>query len=401
MNIDDRNLPLFTRMYFRHSVVSALIPAAIGLVAAILLIQGSNGTASGVYAAALIALTAVAAGIWSGVQHKKMQRALTEHHAVIDDVRQVTSPGSQHIESLCLQTFPVWRRQVETVRNQTEESVTELTVRFAELVQRLQTTMDASRRTAGDDSQDSIVATFSGAETALQSVIGCLRATQNGRAQMLDQVRILTNYTEELQSMSSEVAAIAAQTNLLALNAAIEAARAGDAGRGFAVVADEVRKLSTLSSQTGKNMSDKVNVINEAIADAFRVAEQAAIEDSEVLKRSESSVSDVLGTFSRVVENLVQSKNIMQEEGNGIRCEIEDMLVALQFQDRTSQILSHVCLNLEDLENTLARECGSEQLDIASWLKKMEQGYATMEERINHIGQKAEPSSEDQEITFF
>jgi len=62
--------------------------------------------------------------------------------------------------------------------------------------------------------------------------------------------------------MAAEVANIAGQTNLLALNAAIEAARAGESGRGFAVVAGEVRNLSSLSSNTGKKMSDKVQVIS-------------------------------------------------------------------------------------------------------------------------------------------
>ncbi|MEJ5265281.1 MAG: methyl-accepting chemotaxis protein [Bacteroidales bacterium] len=53
----------------------------------------------------------------------------------------------------------------------------------------------------------------------------------------------MRNIAEKISIISD----IAFQTNLLALNAAVEAARAGDNGKGFAVVATEVRKLAERS----------------------------------------------------------------------------------------------------------------------------------------------------------
>jgi len=55
---------------------------------------------------------------------------------------------------------------------------------------------------------------------------------------------MLSNRTEDINSILSLITDISEQTNLLALNAAIEAARSGEHGRGFAVVADQVRKLA-------------------------------------------------------------------------------------------------------------------------------------------------------------
>ncbi|WP_414691097.1 methyl-accepting chemotaxis protein, partial [Noviherbaspirillum sp.] len=92
---------------------------------------------------------------------------------------------------------------------------------------------------------------------------------------MLDKVRCLEQFVDELKAMADDVKTIAAQTNLLALNAAIEAARAGETGRGFAVVAKEVRNLSTLSGDTGKRIAEKVQVISDAILGACQVAQES------------------------------------------------------------------------------------------------------------------------------
>ncbi len=59
------------------------------------------------------------------------------------------------------------------------------------------------------------------------------------------------------------ITSIAQQTNLLALNATIEAARAGEAGKGFAVVANEVKELAKETSSSAKDISQKIEAIQE------------------------------------------------------------------------------------------------------------------------------------------
>ena len=361
-------------------------------------------TAAGATAAGLAGAGLLLAFWQRRLLHERLQAACASAAADRDALHRATIDADR-LGELCTTAMPIWNRHIETARQQTEAAVTSLTQRFAALVQRLENTAAAARR-ASDGDTTSVVALVAQSEASLNTVVDSLRATQQGRTAMLEEVRALTRYTEELKRMAAEVAAIAGQTNLLALNAAIEAARAGASGRGFAVVADEVRKLSTLSSNTGKHMADKVNVINESIESAFAIAERSSADDVAAVTRSEAAIRSVLEDFTQIVGDLRDSAVLMENESDGVREEIEDMLITLQFQDRTSQILAQVGSTLVDLEQTIgqrriASARGEHQdFDVSGWLRDMEQGYATLEQRLNHRGEQTQGGAQP-DITFF
>ncbi|QGA50723.1 chemotaxis protein [Pseudomonas brassicacearum] len=386
------------------SAVLVAIAASIGVLA----LNGANGQNIGLSVAILA--VGLGAGVWGARSQRRqfdsaIAAAMTRHD--LQAAEHLVHKTSGQLNEVILGAMPIWAKQVESSRQQTETAIVSLTSRFTGISSRLEETVQASQLAAGElagSSSGGAVQVLAQSEGELVKVIDSLKATQASRDQTLAQVRNLTAYTGELRTMAADVAAIAAQTNLLALNAAIEAARAGEAGRGFAVVADAVRSLSSKSSETGQQMSAKVDIINTAITQLVQAASSGADQDSHSVSASEQSIQQVLERFKSVTGRLADSADMLQRESFGIRDELTEVLVSLQFQDRVSQILSHVRDNIEDLHVHMQQASQSPEqavsIDARQWLARMETTYATDEQRRNHHGDSGAQQT-SQEITFF
>jgi methyl-accepting chemotaxis protein len=207
--------------------------------------------------------------------------------------------------------------------------------------------------------------------------------------------------------MAEDVATIAVQTNLVALNAAIEAAHAGASGSSFAVVAQEVRKLSAMSGETGKRIAAKVRIISEAIVSSRKAAEESTQQESESMADSQMLIASVLSDFKAVTDGLVHSADLLKRESIGIKSEISQALVQLQFQDRVNQIIGHLKGNIERFPQMLEQNrlefeqgAGLRPLDAAALLAELEKTYAMEQERAIHKGAQT-VERESAEITFF
>lgn len=316
------------------------------------------------------------------------------------------------LEQLCRSVLPVWNGQIDIARAQTEEAIQALACRFGDLAQRLENAVAA---TADSGANTSIVELLKDSQKELNSIIASLRCALAAKESLMQEIHSLSRFTAELGKMAQDVGAIANQTNLLALNAAIEAARVGEQGRGFAVVAGEVRTLSRQSSDTGKRIAETVEAVSRSIASTLDISEQFARREAEMISGSERSIERVLGRFNDAASGLAESSAFLRQEGRLIHGEISDVLVALQFQDRVSQVLTHVQQDMSKLEQRLdvrldvQREEGQETGapgekphlgDADAWLAELSRTYTTAEQRALH--QPASPAAAvSPSVTFF
>jgi methyl-accepting chemotaxis protein len=297
--------------------------------------------------------------------------------------RDLADLAAQEVTGLLRDVLPAWQHHVERVKTQTEGAVVQLTTSFASVLQQFDLAGiggavggNANGSGNGNDAANTI-GLLALCERELQPVVLSLTTVIEGKDALLSNIRNLARETLELQAMAAEVGSIAAQTNLLALNAAIEAARAGESGRGFAVVASEVRMLSQRSAETGRRIGERVGQIGAIMNATMRSAEEATIEDKHAVSLSGELVEHVLGH----VRKLGASADSMHKHGLVVRTEVEKLLVAMQFQDRVSQILCGVDNNMALMHQTLEEVQTQALPNSDDWLDALNQA-ANMNDQL-------------------
>lgn len=158
--------------------------------------------------------------------------------------------------------------------------------------------------------------------------------------------KAVTQTVEAMREISEKINIIdeiARNTNLLALNAAIEAARAGEHGKGFAVVASEVRKLAERSQKAAGEIAD----LSKSSVD--------------VAERAGEMISGIIPDIRKTAE-LVQEISAASKEQNSGADQINQALMQLdqvvQQNASASEEMASMSEELsgqaEQLQNTMA-----------------------------------------------
>ncbi len=179
----------------------------------------------------------------------------------------------------------------------------------------------------------------------------------------------------------------------------------------FAGMVNELQQIvdstdNTLGGQQSFHLDGVINTsrdLLQPVLDLLRQIHQAEqkVVDDEVLSQAEANINQTLSLLSIALTHYRDDVDALRNNAEQIRGEINNVLVALQFQDRVSQILTQVENNLLNLQKTIEKiqQQGSKRdgnmLQVDEAVEHIEENYKSVSSRPD----RGPDSSDD--LTFF
>ena len=300
-----------------------------------------------------------------------------------------------------------WTAHVGMAQQQMHAATGQLLDGFNQILSELDHLVLQPDRHGGDDDMDARAGMLAQCETRLLGLLQTLDGFVQSRDAVLGSVRALSAASGSLGDMAEDVGKLARQTRLLSINAAIEAARAGDSGRGFAVVASEVRRLSNESGQTGQRISSQVQHFSAQMQSALAQADEQAVRGSSAVAASEQTIRSVVADVDGTVTQLHDRAADVRQRGEAVKAQVQQLMLAFQFQDRVHQILDQVNGSMAEAVARLQAALADGRVpDADEWSALLRAGYTTLEQHsLAHGGPTTtagtQAASSSTETTFF
>ncbi len=138
-----------------------------------------------------------------------------------------------------------------------------------------------------------------------------MEKSMEANQRVLSQMKALSEYTNQMNTIIEAITSIANSTGMLALNASIEAARAGEAGRGFAVVASQISGLANQTKSATVNITELIENINNELASVEEAVDVVTASNRSNAESTEVVTESFTGITSGTEDIGVQTKELM------------------------------------------------------------------------------------------
>jgi methyl-accepting chemotaxis protein len=284
------------------------------------------------------------------------------------------------------EVLPVWRRQIDSARQQSEESISGILSSFSSIAQRLD---QAVQMTQGGQaatplhSADELVRRN---EQAVEHMLQPMRRAMASRDAVYGKLDTMEQAMSDLRQLSTQIKQLARRTNMVALNASVEATRAGASGSGFAVVAMEVRQLAAQSGESADKMMARTGLIDQELQGLRLLAADDDASNEGLRDEARRGARAVIAGLLQSLGDMDRSSRELQETGVAVHQELEQVLMNFQMQDRLSQMLNCVTDDIQRLTQWLGQGGDLSAAQAGEWLARLDASYTMEEQRAEHHG---------------
>ncbi len=232
---------------------------------------------------------------------------LSTSGSMIKDIRDVSEKVEQLGESM--ERIHTYMGEVSSGSTETAESIQQQ-LQKTEIIQQHISRVKETAAVIEENMNE----TADKVETGRQQMDALAKQVESSMAanrQVLEQMKELSEYTNQMNTIIETITSIANSTGMLALNASIEAARAGEAGRGFAVVASQISGLANQTKSATVNITELIEHINRELVDV-ESAMDVVTESNKANAESTQVVTENFTGISQGTEDVeLQTKELM------------------------------------------------------------------------------------------
>jgi len=256
----------------------------------------------------------------------------------------------------CVAVLPVLRAQLQEIAQIVEQSVVKVCSNFTTIADRSRKAVDKTAELLGGSQQQHNAGVEQSIETSrvtIGSLLERLERSATVSGKVVSRMEQVEKAMGGIQALLAELQRIAFSNKLVALNAKIEAVHVGQLGSGFEVVADEIARQGDRSNALAEEIGSRVREMSERVNAASIELRVLVADNCETLIQSRRDAEGALDLLWSVHQRARDSMAVMVAENSHLAGQISEAVVGLQFQDRTTQCLSHVVEALEKVEKNL------------------------------------------------
>lgn len=283
------------------------------------------------------------------------------------------------LAALLREVLPVWRGNVQLARAQTQSAIDSLSARFVGIHERLVSALDPVRQGSSSEIQQ----TIQHAAEQLGTVATALESMLAQRQALASKFDTVVAANDEIRRLAQQNEQLAGQTGVTDL------------------LSDEQswQELAERSAENSRQIAARAKTARQQILAAIGAGGGDAGQ-TEVVEHTRAVIDGVIADFRHSAMKLSNAVEQLQDEGREVDREVSDILVQLQFQDRISQILDHVQLDIVRLRAAAEAGPGAALPSPQQWLADLEKTYTTQEQRQVHAGQQGSHAPSSQ-VDFF